>query len=457
VGVPSRRRQVRSGLYKAPRAVQDDHETRWRHCAESGCFSAGVSGAFSGLFLPSILRPEPLRPQMDCTAAAHRLRVGVPATVEHAAEENGGNGADMAKQVAETTQVRPRPSSCAPTSRTCCRVGRARLLWASDAHDPLSQNFITFMDALKLKLRAKDQLHPLLTDLMSGYTRFKNSNEWEGRPKILHWCVGCAFFVVGIALFRLESASLPRSGIATHHLLLFLLGSSPSTKCAPAKKSQKSSLDKFVIPLPPFASSLPTLTHSLLFADALRRRARLLRVRSYFLSFLCTATHPPLSSLSADSSARFLRLAEYCASVPPFVVFLGTFVCCNTDRRFSLSILSPTVFPAMRDRCYSLLSRAVRGGEGQPVSQRLPRRATAASNATSKNVFSTTRKSVSSILFPFPPTTETIVRRVEVRFDALLKASSLRDRRGWPVLVSKCRSLSHLFSCFLASPLFAAQ
>jgi len=43
------------------------------------------------------------------------------------------------------------------------------------------------MDALKLKLRAKDQLHPLLTDLMSGYTRFKASNEWEGRPKILHW------------------------------------------------------------------------------------------------------------------------------------------------------------------------------------------------------------------------------------------------------------------------------
>lgn len=51
------------------------------------------------------------------------------------------------------------------------------------------QNFITFMDALKLKLRAKDQLHPLLTDLMSGYTRFKNSNEWEGRPKILHWLI----------------------------------------------------------------------------------------------------------------------------------------------------------------------------------------------------------------------------------------------------------------------------
>lgn len=50
-----------------------------------------------------------------------------------------------------------------------------------------SQNFITLMDAIKLKLRAKDQLHPLMSDLMSGYTRFKKSNEWEGRPKILHW------------------------------------------------------------------------------------------------------------------------------------------------------------------------------------------------------------------------------------------------------------------------------
>jgi len=88
--------------------------------------------------------------RMDCTAAAHRLEVGVPATVEHSGEE----GAEAAKWVAETTQ-----------------------------------NFITFMDALKLKLRAKDQLHPLLTDLMSGYTRFNRSSEWEGRPKILHWLI----------------------------------------------------------------------------------------------------------------------------------------------------------------------------------------------------------------------------------------------------------------------------
>ena len=45
------------------------------------------------------------------------------------------------------------------------------------------------MDALKLNLRAKDQLHPFLTELMSGYTRFKGSQEWEGKAKILHWLI----------------------------------------------------------------------------------------------------------------------------------------------------------------------------------------------------------------------------------------------------------------------------
>ncbi len=48
------------------------------------------------------------------------------------------------------------------------------------------------MDALKLNLRAKDQLHPFLTELMTGYSRFKGSQEWEGRGKILHWSVTIA-------------------------------------------------------------------------------------------------------------------------------------------------------------------------------------------------------------------------------------------------------------------------
>ncbi|KAH9464649.1 hypothetical protein MJO29_001687 [Puccinia striiformis f. sp. tritici] len=91
--------------------------------------------------------------RMDCQAAANRIRVGVPATVEHSSEE-GNESSKASRGVAETTQ-----------------------------------NFITFMDALKLKMRAKDQLHPLLSELMVGYSKFPKSQEWEGRPKILHWLI----------------------------------------------------------------------------------------------------------------------------------------------------------------------------------------------------------------------------------------------------------------------------
>lgn len=52
------------------------------------------------------------------------------------------------------------------------------------------QNFITFMDALKLRMRAKDQLHPILQELVTGYARFKGSKDWEGRSKMVSWCVG---------------------------------------------------------------------------------------------------------------------------------------------------------------------------------------------------------------------------------------------------------------------------
>jgi hypothetical protein len=47
------------------------------------------------------------------------------------------------------------------------------------------------MDALKLRLRAKDQLHPILQELVTGYARFKGSKDWEGRSKMVSWCAPC--------------------------------------------------------------------------------------------------------------------------------------------------------------------------------------------------------------------------------------------------------------------------
>ncbi|KZO92850.1 vacuolar protein sorting-associated protein 28 [Calocera viscosa TUFC12733] len=92
------------------------------------------------------------RYNMDAPAAAHRLSLGIPATVEHASSSS--DSSDSPQRVAETTQ-----------------------------------NFITFMDALRLEMRAKDQLHPLLTELMDGYSKFKGSAGWEGRSKIVGWLI----------------------------------------------------------------------------------------------------------------------------------------------------------------------------------------------------------------------------------------------------------------------------
>ncbi|KAI5998197.1 vacuolar protein sorting-associated [Pisolithus albus] len=88
--------------------------------------------------------------RLDTPAALHRVKVGVPATVEHSSEA----GPETGKRIAETTQ-----------------------------------NFITFMDALKLRLRAKDQLHPILQELVTGYARFKGSKEWEGRSRMVGWLI----------------------------------------------------------------------------------------------------------------------------------------------------------------------------------------------------------------------------------------------------------------------------
>ena len=60
------------------------------------------------------------------------------------------------------------------------------------------------MDALKLRLRAKDQLHPILQELVTGYARFKGSKDWEGRSKMVGWCVRfrCSFCETVSHLFQ---------------------------------------------------------------------------------------------------------------------------------------------------------------------------------------------------------------------------------------------------------------
>lgn len=108
---------------------------------------------------------------LDLPLTSHRLQLGIPATLEHPSSGNGlagssasgsalGGGIDRSKNVAETTQA-----------------------------------FITLMDALKLKLRAKDQLHPLLGEAVSCWNRSgggggsedAGDGQSEKRGKLVGW------------------------------------------------------------------------------------------------------------------------------------------------------------------------------------------------------------------------------------------------------------------------------
>lgn len=126
---------------------------------------------------------------MDHPAALHRIKVGVPATVEHSSEA----GPETGKWVAETTQVRSLQRSSFFSNSCIIQLHYSPgLLARSCLHVFVFvtiQSFITFMDALKLRMRAKDQLHPILQELMTNYARFKASKDWEGRSRMVSWYV----------------------------------------------------------------------------------------------------------------------------------------------------------------------------------------------------------------------------------------------------------------------------
>ncbi|CAK7265451.1 Vacuolar protein-sorting-associated protein 28 [Sporothrix epigloea] len=51
-----------------------------------------------------------------------------------------------------------------------------------------TQDFITFLDALRLGLLAKDQLHPLLTDVIHAVNKVTD-RDFENRGKIVQWLI----------------------------------------------------------------------------------------------------------------------------------------------------------------------------------------------------------------------------------------------------------------------------
>ncbi|KAF3934245.1 hypothetical protein ABW20_dc0110621 [Dactylellina cionopaga] len=111
---------------------------------------------------------------IEYPAATSRLKIGVPATSEHPSR---GGGADLPQgnmpKNGITAILKQSQQSAGPSAKAVAEC---------------TQNFITFMDALSLDFKAKDQLHPLLSELMSSLNNVSNG-DFEGRGNLVHWLI----------------------------------------------------------------------------------------------------------------------------------------------------------------------------------------------------------------------------------------------------------------------------
>ncbi|CAG8460979.1 2769_t:CDS:2 [Ambispora gerdemannii] len=92
--------------------------------------------------------------KLECPAAFNRIKIGVPATIEHSGPTDH-DSSKSAKYVAETVQ-----------------------------------HFITSMDALKLKYKAVDDIHPMLSELMQSLNKVSSlPADFEGKAKLRNWLI----------------------------------------------------------------------------------------------------------------------------------------------------------------------------------------------------------------------------------------------------------------------------
>ena len=101
---------------------------------------------------------------MECPRATERLRIGLPATVEQAHHGT--------------------PTPSAPSASTAPRGTTASGSLILTA----TENFITFLDALKLNLVSKDALHPLLSEVIQSVNKVTD-RDFENRGKIIQWLI----------------------------------------------------------------------------------------------------------------------------------------------------------------------------------------------------------------------------------------------------------------------------
>lgn len=121
-----------------------------------------------------------------------RLKVGVPVTVE-----NAMNNSDLLEKDSDTTDNNNKNNSSNNNSNNNNNNNNNNnTVKSAKAIAEITGNFITCMDAVKLNYKAKDQLHPLLSELMTSLNRMDSSifdsssgGGFQGRGKLVQWLI----------------------------------------------------------------------------------------------------------------------------------------------------------------------------------------------------------------------------------------------------------------------------
>lgn len=126
--------------------------------------------------------------QLNCPLAVKRLKLRMPATIEHLSmveeetkeisdenKQDKGDENESSKRPTQKKEISADTESAVPEGYK----GRA-IAEATGA-------FITMMDAIKLSYNTKEQLHPLLTDIVTATN--KVFDDYDSRPKLVQWLI----------------------------------------------------------------------------------------------------------------------------------------------------------------------------------------------------------------------------------------------------------------------------
>ncbi|ORY85576.1 vacuolar protein sorting-associated, partial [Protomyces lactucae-debilis] len=127
--------------------------------------------------------------------AAARIRQGQPAGLLtesiQSAQQEEARAAELAaaeaeQKAAQLAEEKQRKEKQVKKAAMRSKKGSAAARVAETV-----QCFITLMDALKLSFRAKDQLHPLLADLMTSFDEEQEETipDFPGKPKLVKWLI----------------------------------------------------------------------------------------------------------------------------------------------------------------------------------------------------------------------------------------------------------------------------